>query len=412
MTAAAASPPPPMAGAVLVLVNKGFLMDQWRQRILTACPGARIGYIRGKKLQVEGCHFVLGMIQTMYRKTYAPAAFAGFQTVIVDEAHCICSLKYFQALRQIVAPFMIALSATVQKPNGMEEVLFRYVGPIAYRAPVVPTNYRVTVRIVQYACHEDSEYSRLDYNKQGEIDYSSTMVRVSNYPPRIDAAADTLLRFTQEHPQTQILLLSTLKEPLGELAKRIQAWNDDEWGGPRHRPTFGFYVGGMKPAKLDEASAQQIILATYSMAAEALDIPTLDAVFLYNSKATITQPIGRPMRLMNDNKFIYDFADAHSVFQSQLFRKRLPVYRGFGYHVYKTSYRELAASPLGVPATTSVWRPVYLPPGAAAAARRAAGCDGGGGGGAAADSDDEEGCAFGGGGGAEDDDDEEEEAAQ
>lgn len=366
----------PMPGAVLVLVNKGFLSSQWEKRIWTACPGARIGRIQGKVYRVRGCHFVLGMVQTMWRKTYDPAAFAAFQTVIVDEAHGICSLKFFQALRQVVAPFVIALSATVQKPNGMEEVLFRFVGPIAYRSPIVPTRYRVTVRVVQYARHEDPEYSRLDYNREGDLDFTTTSVRVANYPPRLNAAADTLLRFACDNPKTQILVLCSYKEPLHELAKRIKAWNaahrgggsdddddatDDGGGGGGgsddddddddpaavHCPTFGFYIGGMKPEELDVSAEQQIILATYSMAAEALDIPNLDAVFMYNSKATITQSIGRAMRIMNNNKFIYDFADAHQVFQSQLFRKRMPVYRSFGYQVFKTTYNELAASPEG-----------------------------------------------------------------
>jgi superfamily II DNA or RNA helicase len=461
-------PPEQPAAPVLVLLNSSMLLGQWRKRIETACPGARVGEIRGKKHEVAGCHFVLGMIQTMWSRTYAPEAFAPFRAVIVDEAHRICSLEYFKALRQVVAPAIVALSATVQKPNGMEEVLFRFVGPIAFRSPVEPTAYRVTVRVVQFASHSDPEYSRVDYTPKGELDYTATIGRVSMYGPRLDAAADTLLRFAEQNPDRQILVLSTLKDPLRELGERIQAWNqagqrrrralallpaaaasadedastpsapsapakrrrsededafatkrrrlcdpEDEdvlatkrrrHGDPedeeedaaasskrrrldedgavvvrgadvdedydnideddgRHRPTFGYYIGGMKPDKLDESSAAQIILATYSMAAEGLDIPSLDALFLYNAKATITQPIGRPMRCMNDHKVIYDFVDSHQVFQSQLFRKRMPVYRGNGYHVYKTAYADLAAAPRAAsgPDGHSCWQSMYRP---------------------------------------------------
>lgn len=515
-------PPEQPAAPVLVLLNSSMLLGQWRKRIQTACPGARVGEIRGKKHEVAGCHFVLGMIQTMWSRTYAPGAFASFRAVIVDEAHRICSVKYFMALRQVVVPAIVALSATVQKPNGMEEVLFRFVGPIAFRSPVEPTNYRVTVRVVHFASHSDPEYSRVDYTPKGELDYTATIGRVSMYGPRLDAAADTLLRFAEQNPERQILVLSTLKDPLRELGERIRAWNqggrqrpaatttkrrrcedyddeepsrtrrrcedpsteyaaprsssskrrrrqleeedepavkrrrsggedvveEDSGGSPcspreyrggdakeedddllldddlddlddddgRHRPTFGYYIGGMKPDKLDESSGAQIILATYSMAAEGLDIPSLDALFLYNAKATITQPIGRPMRCMNDNKVIYDFVDSHQVFQSQLFRKRMPVYRDNGYHVYKTAYADLAAAPRAAsgPDGHSCWQSTFRPkqqrpppkPVAAAAARF--------GGGEAEDDDDEgeelHGCGgFGvvGGGGGEDEDEDE-----
>ena len=48
--------------------------------------------------------------------------------------------------------------------------------------------------------------------------------------------------------------------------------------------TTGYYIGGMKEADLKISEKKQVILATYAMAAEALDIPTLTTLVLATSK--------------------------------------------------------------------------------------------------------------------------------
>ena len=43
---------------------------------------------------------------------------------------------------------------------------------------------------------------------------------------------------------------------------------------------IGFYVGGMKPQELRKSQEKDILLATFSMASEGMDIPELDTVIL------------------------------------------------------------------------------------------------------------------------------------
>ena len=46
----------------------------------------------------------------------------------------------------------------------------------------------------------------------------------------------------------------------------------------QHNIPSGLYVGGMKPFDLHESQEKDVILGTYSMAAEGMDIPKLNTI--------------------------------------------------------------------------------------------------------------------------------------
>ena len=102
--------------------------------------------------------------------------------------------------------------------------------------------------------------------------------------------------------------------------------------------SVGYYVGGMKEAQLKESEKKQVVLATFSMAAEALDIPTLNAEFLITPKTDIEQAVGRILRAKHatSHPVIYDIVDAHDIFQKQ-FLKRKKFYRKQNYIIISTA---------------------------------------------------------------------------
>jgi ERCC4-related helicase len=89
----------------------------------------------------------------------------------------------------------------------------------------------------------------------------------------------------------------------------------------------------MKEQDLEESSKKQVVVATFQLAQEGLDIPTLDTVVLSTPKSDIKQSIGRIMRETPGKlnaPLIYDIADHWSVFFS-MYRKRCVVYREGGF---------------------------------------------------------------------------------
>lgn len=101
--------------------------------------------------------------------------------------------------------------------------------------------------------------------------------------------------------------------------------------------SVGFYVGGMSEADLKESETKQIVLATYSMAQEALDIPTLNTEFLITSKTDVVQTIGRILRAKRTDGIhptVFDFVDDHYNFKNQ-WNKRKAYYKSQNYKIYK-----------------------------------------------------------------------------
>ena len=102
--------------------------------------------------------------------------------------------------------------------------------------------------------------------------------------------------------------------------------------------SVGYYVGGMSEQELKRSEKQQVILATFSMAAEALDIPSLNAEFLITPKTDIVQSVGRILRAkhVTTKPIIYDFVDNHEVFQRQWLKRKV-FYKKQNYKIIGTN---------------------------------------------------------------------------
>ena len=94
----------------------------------------------------------------------------------------------------------------------------------------------------------------------------------------------------------------------------------------------GFYVGGMKEKDLALAAMKPVLLATYGMAAEGLDIKTLTTLVLATPRTDIVQAVGRILRSEHQRPLIIDVIDTHDCFQRQ-WKKRLLYYRKNEYTV-------------------------------------------------------------------------------
>ena len=97
--------------------------------------------------------------------------------------------------------------------------------------------------------------------------------------------------------------------------------------------TSGLYMGGMKQDKLNESEKCDIILATFSLAHEGLDIPTLDTLILATPKTDIVQSCGRILRETTgkkNNPLIIDILDTFASLPSQANkRKKYYIESGF-----------------------------------------------------------------------------------
>ena len=88
----------------------------------------------------------------------------------------------------------------------------------------------------------------------------------------------------------------------------------------------------MKQSALQATETKHIVLATYAMAAEALDIKSLNTLVMVSPKTDIVQSVGRILRTSGEGKIIVDIIDPHDVFQNQ-WKKRKTFYNKSEYQI-------------------------------------------------------------------------------
>jgi superfamily II DNA or RNA helicase len=101
--------------------------------------------------------------------------------------------------------------------------------------------------------------------------------------------------------------------------------------------SIGYYVGGMKQKNLDESATKRVILGTYAMASEGMNIPSLNMVLLATPKSNVEQSVGRILRLKKEERtvqpMICDILDSAFIQCFGQWTKRKRFYKSCGYKV-------------------------------------------------------------------------------
>ena len=74
------------------------------------------------------------------------------------------------------------------------------------------------------------------------------------------------------------------------------------------------------------SEGKKIIVATYAMAEEGLDIKTLTTLVMATPKVDVTQSVGRILRQKHKEALVIDIVDTHSLFQRH-YKKRRAFYK-------------------------------------------------------------------------------------
>ena len=300
----------------MIVVHKEFLANQWVEKIKEFCPGATIGRVQGDVFDIEK-DYVIAMIQTMCMREFDKKAFDSIGLLIVDEAHHIGAPAFSQFMFKICPKFTLGLTATPERKDGLTRLLYWFLGPEFFRIERTNqgTTQVITLRYTDEAFKEAPPVTRF-----GKLNMAGMINVVTELEPRNALIVKTVNEALCKN--RRVLVLSDRREHCFELQRRL---------GSKAK----LYIGGMKEEDLAESAKSPVVVATFQLAHEGLDIPVLDTVILATPKSDIKQSIGRIMRETAgklNNPLIYDVADQWSVFFS-MYAKRLRVYREGGFEI-------------------------------------------------------------------------------
>jgi superfamily II DNA or RNA helicase len=332
----------------IIIVHKEFLMNQWIERIADFLPGARVGKIQGQVFDIDNKDIVIGMIQTLYDRDFPPNAFSSFGLTIIDEVHRIGSEQFSKTLLRVITPFMLGISATVDRKDGLTRVLNMFIGDKIY-SEERENDDPVCVRAIEYVTN-DAEFNEVVYDYRGNPQYSTMISKLCAYNRRNDFIVRVIADLVEENPENQIMILAHQRAILTYIYDAVQH---------RNIATVGFYVGGMKQGDLQTTESKQIVLATYAMAAEALDIKTLSTLVMVTPKTDIIQSVGRILRVKHENPIIVDIVDKHELFQKQWGQRRR-FYKKCNYRIRQIESPQYTGMTIDWE-TDRTWRRVFEP---------------------------------------------------
>lgn len=310
-----------------VLVHKSQLLQQWKERIVQFLPAAKVSVIQGKEKDFsQDSDVYLVMIQTLLNIPTVPSIF-GF--TIIDECHHLPSETFSRVLFKVNAQYMLGLSATPERKDGLTNLLHWHLGEIVYQEkPDRSGHFTTQVDFLRF----DSSALNLDVKK-----YSQCITKLSEHGERNEYIINSVLEIFQqdENHQRRLLILTDRVVHATHLWKTLTDLKTQL--GDR---TCGILVAGMNQTTFKAETKCDIIVATFGLMLEGIDIPELNGILLATPRRSVAQAIGRILRKVHTDihPLIADVSD--SSFRGQE-RARLSTYKTELNGNIKVEYKEL-----------------------------------------------------------------------
>jgi superfamily II DNA or RNA helicase len=360
----------------LIVVDKEFLMNQWKGELEALVPGIQVGILQEDKCQIGdelifgkpltlpelktkckelGCKVTgkreelverirtaqpdfqeremttvsydctIAMIQTLVQRDFPQGTFKDFGFTIFDECHHLGASHFSRALLKVQTKHMLGLSATPVRDDGLTKVFEWFLGKPVYWEKTREPDPQVVVRLEQFTT-DNADYNEIPTDYKGEPVLARLLTKIVECKERNEHIAK-LIQDIAADEKRRILVLS---ERIGHL-ETLEALLKPSG------LTMSYYVGGMKEEERESgAKDAKVLLASYAMASEAMNIKHLNCVVLASPRKKVEQSTGRILRVQKHQRevhpLIVDIVDSHGMYQSQ-WRKRAAYYKRCAYRI-------------------------------------------------------------------------------
>ena len=292
----------------LVLVNKNMLLDQWIQRFVDYFGYEKkdIGFMGKGKNKLNNILDIANM-QSLKNN---PDIIKNYSFVIVDECHHIPALTFEKIIKQFCGKYILGLSATPNRKDGMDPILFQQLGNIAYEVKRKKTTQNI-LKIVTT-------------NFVSEVDnFANLITELINDNDRNKIIIDEITKYKKR----KILLLTDRIEHIDILSKLLNQKNIE------HITIHGSQKKQEKDENIKKVINSNLILATTSYFGEGIDFPHLNTIIFatpISYHGRLIQYLGRIGR-GGDSCLAIDILDNKNNFTKSAFRKRQSGYTQLHY---------------------------------------------------------------------------------
>ena len=295
----------------LIIVHRIVLVSQWETAIKTFCPTAKVVVLTpSKKLNVEEADFFIVNAINLGKFSASPFL-KTVGTAIVDEAHLIMSKILSQSLRFLFPKYLIGLSATPYRSDGLNVLLDHYFTPHKIIRKLVREHivYKVTTGFTP----------EVEYDRNGKVNWGSVLESQSNNRER----NELILSLVNKHSDRTFLILTKRVEQAKYLFQRLKEMNES--------------VAILVESETEFDRGCRVLIGTTSKAGVGFDHDKLDALILASDlEDYFIQYLGRVFRRLDVTPIVFDLVDENSILKRH-FATRKAVYLESGgkIQVYK-----------------------------------------------------------------------------
>ena len=285
----------------LVIVNKIVLMNQWEEGINNFCPDAKVQKIttRSKK---NDCDFYIINAQNVEKM--GSKFFTDIGSVIVDEAHLIMAETLSKSLQYISPRYLIGLTATPYRPDGLDKLLTLYFG----NQKIIRKLYRK--HIVQKV---NTKFKpTIEYSITGRINWGVILDSQANDEKR----NELIIKLLQYYDDRNFLVLVKRISQGEFLEKRLQELGED--------------VTSLLGSNQEFKETSRILIGTSNKIGVGFDHPKLNSLLLAaDIEEYFIQYLGRVFRTKDVEPMIIDLVDDYSILNKH-WNTRRGVYQEHG----------------------------------------------------------------------------------
>ena len=315
----------------LILVHRKQLLDQWSDRLQNFLGLSKNEIHVLGKARYPDAPVALGMFPTLARSEFPEALLAKYGHVIIDECHHVPAASFEAAMKRCTARYILGLTATPNRKDGLQKILFLQCGPIRHRIDLDHSEEQSrTVFVREFSLGLPAEKDRLPIHQIWE--------HLIQSGERNRAIASDVSSALEE--QRFCALLSDRKDHLNALESLLrEKWPEESVyriDGSSNQKLRTAILGNLRARAAEERPF--VLLATASLLGEGFDMPELDTLFLtmpISFKGRLIQYAGRLHRFSEKKKSvrIYDYVEPDHPLTAQMYRKRTTAYREMGYSI-------------------------------------------------------------------------------
>lgn len=318
----------------IVLVHTTMLLTQWVERVRQFL-GVEAGVIQRDRVDHDH-DVVVGMLPSFHAREYDAAVIDSFGLVIVDEAHHVPAATYFRTVSKFRPRHVLGLTATPHRADGLTQLLYWTIGPC------VCSLEREVNSDVRIECITYHGKSREILTRDGKPLLACMVTTLALSRARNEMLTAVIVQKARQG--RRIIVLSDRVKQLHWLRERLAT----------EGVATGTCIAVTNAHDREAARSATVLLTTWCMSREGLDIPELDTLVMASPKSDVVQAIGRILREAPGKKppHVVDVCDGFSLFLN-LQRKRAAYYRKQGFAVSQRSYELNSPGPLLASTTSS-----------------------------------------------------------